>query len=259
MIELAAGDARATVDSLGSRLVSMVVRGDELLVQPGDDPLLSGCYPMVPWAGRLGSGRFTFDDAERHVPVDHPPHAIHGLGTGAHWQRSGDTSLALELGDRWPLCGRATTTFDLEPDGLTMTLEFRAGASAAPVVLGWHPCFRRRLEPRSSSAVDLTIDPAAMWQRGSDGLPTGDLVAVPPGPWDDCFIGVSAPPRLRWPGGPTVELVAPTDTWVVFDERYHAVCVEPQTGPPDAFNLGGAARLEPGQSVSLLLSLRWAA
>ena len=25
--------------------------------------------------------------------------------------------------------------------------------------------------------------------------------------------------------------------WVVFDERPYATCVEPQTGPPDAFNI----------------------
>jgi aldose 1-epimerase len=82
-------------------------------------------------------------------------------------------------------------------------------------------------------------------------------VPPPPGPWDDCFVGVEAPPVLRWPDGPTLRLESTTDCWVVYDETDHAVCLEPHTAPPDAFHLGGRAVLSPGESVSLPLRLVW--
>jgi aldose 1-epimerase len=211
---------------------------------------------MVPWAGRLGLGRFTFDGEVHQVPVDLPPHAIHGLGTHRRWARTGPDSLSLDLGGLWPLGGTATTGFELDADALTMTLELRAGRRSLPAVLGWHPCFRRRLDG-DEAGVELRFEPAHCWPRGDDGLPTGGPAPVPPGPWDDCFGGVTEPPVLSWPGGPIVTLNASTDTWVVFDERDHAVCVEPQTAPPDAFNRGDATVLAPGESSRLSVTVSW--
>jgi len=34
--------------------------------------------------------------------------------------------------------------------------------------------------------------------------------------------------------------------------------VEPQSGPPDAFNIGGATRLEPGAILQRTMTLTWA-
>ncbi len=75
-----------------------------------------------------------------------------------------------------------------------------------------------------------------MWERGDDGLPTGLLVPPKPGPWDDCFTELAAPAGLRWPGALTLEVVTSCEHIVVFDERPEGVCIEPQTGPPDALN-----------------------
>jgi aldose 1-epimerase len=256
-VELEAGAARAVIDPVGSRLASLVVDGHQLLVAEGEEELLWGCYPMVPWAGRLGRGRFTFRGRETRLPIDLPPHAIHGLGPRRRWTREGAARLSLELDDLWPFGGTATTRFDLSADGLTMAVEARAGDGPMPVVLGWHPCFRRHLET-GGGPVELDFDPGRIWARGPDGLPTGEHGSVPEGPWDDCFDGVTAPPVLRWPDGPAVTLTAATDTWVVFDEREHTVCVEPQTGPPDAFNLEAARTLEAGEAIGLTLALSWA-
>jgi galactose mutarotase-like enzyme len=256
-VELVAGAARAVVDPVGSRLASLTVDGRELLLAAGDDPLLWGCYPMVPWAGRLGEGRFTFSGETTQVPVDHPPHAIHGLGKGRRWTHLGDARFSLELADLWPLAGRASTRVDLTDSALTLVVEARAGHRPMPVVLGWHPCFRRRLTSDGDTPVQLLFDPARVWARGADGLPSGERGPVPPGPWDDCFDGVTTPPVLRWPGGPTLTLTADTDTWVVYDERDDVLCVEPQTGPPDAFNLGAATTLDPGEATRLALTLSW--
>jgi hypothetical protein len=47
-LELALGEARVVVEPTGSRVRSLEVSGHELLVAPGDEPLLWGCYPMAP-------------------------------------------------------------------------------------------------------------------------------------------------------------------------------------------------------------------
>src|SRR3546814_12447429 len=64
VINLSAGDVTAAVDRAhGGRLASLVVGGMELLVQRPStapiDPLSWGCFPMVPFAGRLRGGRFS--------------------------------------------------------------------------------------------------------------------------------------------------------------------------------------------------------
>jgi aldose 1-epimerase len=99
---------------------------------------------------------------------------------------------------------------------------------------------------------------ARMYRRDADGIPTGELVAPSPGPWDDCFTGLSRPPRLRWPGAIDLWMETRCDHWVIYDEPAHAICVEPQTGPPDAFNLGtGVAIATPATPVTASWTIRW--
>ena len=96
-----------------------------------------------------------------------------------------------------------------------------------------------------------------MYERGPDGLPTGRLVPPKPRPWDDCFVDVERPPRLTWPGALILELSSPADHWVVYDELDHALCVEPQTGPPDDVHLGPRTVVAAGSSVETAMSWRW--
>jgi galactose mutarotase-like enzyme len=74
-----------------------------------------------------------------------------------------------------------------------------------------------------------------MVERGPDGLPTGELVDPPDGPWDDCFRLASAP-LLTWPGALELALSSSAGWWVIYDEPHDTLCVEPQTAPPDVFD-----------------------
>src|ERR1700726_1754146 len=88
MISLTAGPARAEVaPEAGGRVASLVVHGFELLVTesqataalgrpPG--PYGWGLFPMAPWSGRIGRGHFTFAGHLYQLPINFPPHAIHG-------------------------------------------------------------------------------------------------------------------------------------------------------------------------------------
>ena len=56
-----------------------------------------------------------------------------------------------------------------------------------PAWIGWHPWFKREV---GGATAELDFVAERMYARGSDGLPTGELVELTPRPWDDAFVGV---------------------------------------------------------------------
>lgn len=253
---LDAPGARLVVSAVdGGRMCSLVVRGQELLVPTGGGTLDWGCYPMVPFAGRIRDGRFSFEGHTVQLPRNLPPNAIHGTVLERTWRVAGPEAMSVDLGPAWPFAGRVTQTFALREDGLDVRLRLEAH-ERMPVTLGWHPWFRRRLGP-GGPLVELRFEPGRMFERGPDGLPTGRLVAPSPRPWDDCFIEVRTRPRLIWPGAISLELSSSADHWVVYDEPEHAICVEPQTAQPDDVNLGPRTVVTAGASFEATMAWRW--
>jgi aldose 1-epimerase len=61
---------------------------------------------------------------------------------------------------------------------------------------------------------------------------------------------------LRWPAAITVTLRTSCPCVVVFDEPQHAICVEPQTGPPDEFNLAPVI-VQPGEALVATATWSW--
>ena len=259
MITLEAGDVGAVVDpACGGRLRSLVVDGLELLGEEHDNPMSWGCFPMAPWAGRVRRGRFSFEGVEHQLPINLPPHAIHGTVFNRPWPSSlvdfRARSLAIGLGPDWPFGGTVEQRIDLQPDHLRLELRVHAADGPMPASCGWHPWFRRQLARGEPAQLDL--DAASMWQRDAEGIPSGRLVAPPPGPWDDCFTGLRRPPRITWAGALTLTIESSCPHVVVYDEPADAICVEPQTHPPDALNLGPAL-VEPGRPLVAEAVLRW--
>jgi aldose 1-epimerase len=258
---LASGPARLIVSPAdGGRFSSLVVDGHELLVTEGYGPIRWGCYPMVPFAGRIRDGRFAFRGRAVELPLNLPPHAIHGTVFERPWEvlATPDHSLRLgiDLGPDWPFPGRVEQAIEVRDDGLSSTLTVTA-EEPMPVVVGWHPWFRWSV---GGAGASLSFEPGRMVERSPDGLPTGRLVEPKPRPWDDAFVELAAPPRVGWPGVLSLELEADVSHWVVYDETSDGLCVEPQTGPPDAVNqpdLGGAAVVEPGQPFTRTMTWRW--
>jgi len=253
---LEAPDVRLTVNVAdGGRMASLIVRGHELLVTSGYGPIMWGSYPSAPFAGRIREGRFTFDGQDVALPINLPPHAIHGTVFERAWQVEGPDALGTDLGPDWPFRGRVTQRFTVHADGLAATLRLDA-EDRMPATLGWHPWFVRRLAATDAD-VELRLDADRMYERGPDGLPTGRLVAPRAPPWDDCFVGVRSAPRLTWPDRLALEVRSTADHWVVYTELDHAVCVEPQTGPPDDVNLGPRRILEPGEALDIEMAWTW--
>jgi galactose mutarotase-like enzyme len=237
---LADGAVEAVVDpGLGGRLASLRVDGVEVLVLAGPSPLEQGWYPMAPFAGRLRDGRFHAGGEEHQVALTAWPNAIHGTVHSVPWEvtEAGPTACTLvtSLGAGWPFAGAVRHRIGLDGRSVRVTLEVTSDGAAFPASAGWHPWFRRRLD--TGDPVEIGLHAGAMWELGDDGLPTGRLVEPTPGPWDDCFTDLRAPTTLRWRGALGLEVTTSCPHVVVFDERPEGVCVEPQTGPPDALHL----------------------
>jgi aldose 1-epimerase len=222
---------------------------------------------MVPWAGRVRDGVLRWRGEEHRLPTDVlPPHAIHGTLLETAWQvvdaGPDAATLAADLAAPWPFGGRAIHRVALSPSSLRAELEVQAGDRPMPAIVGWHPWFPRVLRDDTGAAVGepvvVDLDAEAMLRRGADGLPDGAMIRpIPPGPWDDCFVGLTASPGVHWPGALEVRIASDAPWWVVYTENPTGVCVEPQTGPPNGLNTAEHAVVEPGVPLVASMSVRW--
>jgi aldose 1-epimerase len=256
------GNARLEIDpAAGGRLASLVVGGFGLLARTGGDPVAWGCFPTVPYPGRIRDGTFTFEGRRVELPRNLPPHAGHGTVLDRAWTVVDDRTLTVDLGPAWPFAGRVTQQFDLEGDELRVSLTLDAD-EPMPGAVGWHPWFPRRLTGSAarpappSPPADLRFDAAHMFVRDAAGIPTGETHPPTPRPWDDCFTGVRSAPTLTWPGVLRLELTSSCDYWVVYDEPPDTICLEPQTSPPDFVHLDPVV-VRPGRPLSARMTWRW--
>jgi aldose 1-epimerase len=266
IITIGRGTTRVVVDaSRGARLTELHVDGHQLLAAVDDeDPALGGCYPMVPWAGRVRDGRFAHEGTTVQLELDAPPHALHGVAYRRAWaitaQDHTSATMSFDLAAPtvqaagWPFGGRAVQTVSVREDGVEVAMRVRAGSRSMPVTIGWHPWFVRHLHGVEGG---VQLDATSMYERGSDGLPTGALVGVPSGPWDDCMTGLSSPSAVEWPGIGRVEVTSDLDHLVVFDRSPRGICLEPQSGPPDEVNGPAPRVLDPGAELVGRMVLRW--
>lgn len=228
-----------------------------------------GCFPLLPYANRIGHGRFTWDGLDRQLPLnfgDHP-HSIHGIG----WQRAwsvaaasgAEAVLTLEHDGTadWPFAFSAEQRFVLEPRSLRIEVRLtNRHAAAAPAGIGLHPFFPRpagaslRFRAGSVWLNDPTARPVrqvpvpAAWDH-SAGLAVGTQAL------DQCFAGWDGlaqldlgAVRLRIEASPTFRHL---QVYTPPGEAFF--CVEPVSHRPDAINdpnRTGMAILALGQTLA---------
>lgn len=227
-----------SVDSLrGARLSSLRVDSRERLLtySRGATATSWGAYPMVPFAGRVRDGRFSHDGAQHQLRLNFGQHAIHGTVFDVSWttiDHSPDHAvLVASLGARWPYQGSVTheISVDAAERTVTCTLTVSTTSASMPAQVGWHPWFVR--------PATLEVDFAEMYVRDEQYIPSGRRIAPTPPPWDDCFVGARRSPTVTFADGARVVVESDCDHWVIYDMPKHALCVEPQSGPPDGFTL----------------------
>ena len=221
----------------GARIRSLQWRNLEFALPKRDDPMAWGWFGMVPWAGRINLGLIADSDGTEYLlPTNwDPPHAEHGYGFHSVWSESAPGCAELAMPQPYaPAIARQT--IELEGNSLIWSLDYLANGSTLPAWVGFHPWFPRNIG--TDSEIELRFEAEKMLIRGDDYMPTGQYSAMSDGPWDDAFTGVKRSPIIRWGNEAQIEISSSAPWWVVYNQDPLAVCVEPQSAPPDAANLG---------------------
>ena len=244
---LSVGDVELAIDlDRGARATRWSVGSHVLLAADGAHPFEYGMYPMGPWAGRLRDNAVRFRGTPHPLPVTYGEWAMHG--TLAHQpaqvlDRESDADVARLVAriaehPGWPWPTVVDIEWELRERCLTTTITVHAPEDEIPVVVGWHPWFRRELD--TGGPMEWALAATERAERGEDYLPTGRLLPFDQGqgPFDDAFVVPDGRATVRWPGALTVEIAADSDWFVVFDQLPLSVCIEPQSGPPNGVNDG---------------------
>jgi aldose 1-epimerase len=162
---------------------------------------------------------------------------MHGLVLDQRWdvleENDRRAQIRCRLEPPWPWDGSVTADYHLSPGQLDVTLTVATDRDEFPASAGWHPWFHRHLS--GGAPVHVELPHAGLLPRGEDHLPRGNSL-VPPGrgPFDDCFHVPAQVATLTWAGALSLTCTSTTPWFVLYDELDDAVCLEPQTHPPDA-------------------------
>ncbi len=250
------------------------------LLRPADEeavaqcaPRQTGCYPLIPFSGRVRDGRFRFQGREIQLALNFAPegHAIHGSAWMNAWSVAGrgDDFLRIELdhppGPNWPWRYHAWQQYTLGPTGLTVEIGVRNDDAAPfPAGLGLHPYFPRRPDTRMTARL------GGVWQYDSVLIPVRHEAVGPE--WDfsegrlvesvrvdHTFTDIGGPIVIDLPHLQRRVTIDPDplfDKFVIFiPEGRDYFCVEPVSLMPDSFehppeDKPGFQVLKPGESLS---------
>lgn len=272
ILELRHGDLElALAPDLGGAVLSFRKAGADLL-RPAPtgatDVLQTACFPLVPFANRIGGGRFDWGGRSAVLPgnMAGQAHPLHGDGWRGAWlvDARDEGSAMLEFfpnASGWPWRYRAAQSVHLSDRGLNLTLSVtNLDDAAGPFGLGFHPYFPDSATARMTTAV------SGLWEASEDLLPAREVAASA---WDDravrsellldhCHTGWSREALITLAGGkPRLRLTASKSLrWLhVFAPPGEAFfCVEPVSHAPNALNMAdphanGVWSLGPNQTA----------
>ena len=221
---------------------------------PTELPHGEGSFVMAPWVNRIRDGRLVTPDGIHKIPMNQPPHAIHGLERDRVWtvKSSTESSLELEisLAEPWPYAGRVEYSLVLQGSSLVQIMRLIADVSETrsfPGSVGWHPWFNITL---GTQPVTATADVSSQWELDDTATATGKLSVtgitdrLQKGTQfavrevDGCFLmNPGGGAVLTWPELTMTITGSEKITHFMFYSPEHALCVEPQTCTVDAAQL----------------------
>lgn len=243
-MEIRCGEQQLVFDTaLAGRAISWKYQGIELLGASGPELVEFGFYPMLPWAGRLADNSVSVNGELIQQKINYQGWAIHGLSFDnplTSWSVQTDEHATTFSGVQrivgWMEDLETTFTWTIDEHSLETTIEVKPISEVSSrVVVGWHPWFRKSLG--SGSPAVLKIVDAQLLTK-VDSLPTGELVDfdVMLGPFDDALIVPSKTVVIEWPEALQLRITHSHEWFVIYDGNRDLICVEPQTGAPNALN-----------------------
>lgn len=284
--EIKSGDWVAVVTELGATLRSLQLSGRDIIKGFAAEASPQGGrgQQLIPWPNRIRDGRYEFNGKQQQLALTEPArhNASHGLARYVPWhlvdqQPSAVTQeVTIYPQSGWPGILVTTTTYQVDSDGLTVTVDaVNHGAAPIPFGYGAHPYLTAgedevdevSLEIPASRylAVDDRLLPVELrpvdgtefdWRAGHQLeraiLDTAftDLARGADGRWQ---VNVRLAERCTYLWGD--ESMRWTQVFTGGPYRDWGIAVEPMTCGPDAFNKGPTQDdlrvLEPDEAIRL--------
>jgi aldose 1-epimerase len=264
----------AVAPEIGASLARLSWRDNDLLRASGHaalaagDPMQMACFPMAPWSNRIAAGAFRWEGRSVQLAPNfgRSPHAIHGQVWRRPWNVEDVAADRLVLsckagGDEWPWRYRAEFEVALTRQCVVLRLSvINTDRDAMPAWIGLHPYF----PPKDA---EIKFVSGRVW-RTADELPVSETdvpsewfcgESRPPPHVDHCFCDWNGQADVSWrrfklriaaQNARFLQVYAPEDG--------SALCLEPQTGAPDAVHLAsrsGLAVLQPGERLGMSMTL----
>lgn len=228
----------------GARIISLKYKGVELLRQYNSNrrAFQYGCFPMVPFVGRLRNGDICYAGEKHHLYQNKGQNAMHGMAHFDPWFLNESSStgirMTLNVGKPWPWQCKVIQTINVIDNVLELSLEILTDKDTFPVDAGWHPWFLKDPDNTGASELKINFNADSMEETGSDELPTGNRFPQKEGPWDDCFNfeKYNASAILSYGNKRTITMTSNCPALVVFDKQPDASCVNPMSGIPNGLN-----------------------
>ncbi len=213
-----------------------------------------GSFVMAPWVNRIRDGKLRTPEGIYELPMNAPPHAIHGLERDREWTVKSVTENTLELeiilADPWPYAGKVEYSLSLEGSSFHQTMRLIADENESrpfPGSLGWHPWFNPSL---GSDLVTAQADVKGQWELKDIATASGKLevtditTRLQNGTKfairevDGCFLmNPGGGAVISWPELTMTMTGSEEITHFMFYSPEGALCVEPQTCTVDAARL----------------------
>ena len=265
-LRLASPDLEVTVlPEVGGRIHRLRAFGIDVVRTPDDpteharDPFYWGSYPMLPWGGRLNSGRTEVAGRTIELTANHPDGwAIHGHAYDSPWEVVDERTLTFRGGgDGWPWQYTARMSFDVVDAEITVDLAMtNTDDGPMPAGVGLHPWFDGppllRIPAELAYDDNTTTSPQPMAVAGDYDLRSLSDLAVGT---DTTWTGLTdRRVQLAWPlAGLRGEMSARTAGDLVFVSArppgLDAIALEPQTHAPQ-----GLRRLINGEPDAMTLA-----
>lgn len=271
-IDLRYGDYSASICTFGGALRKLEYRGRSLVESfpVGQPPPLQCGVILAPWANRIADGKFEFHGEEFQLEINEPErnNALHGLVHNKNWRIVASDSHAAVLTttvpptEHWPWPLELAVTFNLDSDGMHITMRATSDAECAPFACGWHTYLNPQDADLGAAKLQINVEKqlpldrvrklpsgpvteSDLAQQLHDGLVLGDLLL------DDCFQAPEVPltAKMTSQGRGVRMTCSPEMSWVQvftadkrwdcpFPEGKRAIAVEPMSAPPNSLQSG---------------------
>ena len=278
MLRLSVSDAVLDINpDVAASLWRFTVKGRDVLRPTPDgatEALLTGCFPLVPFANRIRNGEFVLEGHKVKMPGNHlgSPHTLHGHGWKNPWRVVEATPSRAVLSyhhaaDSWPWDYETTVVYELRGDGLRCFLNVKnLSPGAMPAGLGFHPYFNRTRATRLKANVD------GVWISDDQTLPRNWHAGTLKKDWvrgdtldhdktiDNCYTGFTGRAEIFEGDRLTHTMRASADChWLhifapVGDNFF---CAEPVNHMPDPFNQpnSGLKCIKTGETAMVWMDL----